>query len=341
LSIHPTAPSVDRRSTSRHAWQIVARLFACCGAIAALFCGPVRAAYPDHPLTIVVPYSPGGGVDGVARIFARALGVKLGQSVVVENRPGAGAMIGIDYVSRANADGYTLLVVDPAFVINPSLQSKVSYRIGDLAPLSILTASPLVLVTSANSRIHTLEELLAIGKAQSSGITYATPGVGTTPHMAGEMLRVQQGAHLVHVPYKGSGPALTDVLSGQIDVGFMSITAASAYLKQQRFRGLATTGEERAKALSTLPTIAEITHTQYSVLFWVGLFVPAKVPDDVMRKLGDAVQAVYADPSYVKSLTDLGETPVGSRRDNAAGFVSGEFKKWAQVISAGNIKANE
>ncbi|KCV30328.1 tripartite tricarboxylate transporter family receptor [Bordetella bronchiseptica MBORD635] len=302
---------------------------------------PARAEYPNRPVTLVVPYSPGGGVDAVARVFARSLSDKFKQSVVVENRPGAGAMIGIDYANRARPDGYTLLIVDPAFVINPSLQPQVSYKVSDLKPVGILTGSPLVLVSAKNSRFDSLAGMLKISKVEGKGVTYATPGIGTTPHMAGELLRETQGANLTQVPYKGSGPATADVISGQVDVGFMSITAAATFLKENRLQGLATSGTARSTVLPDLPTIAEVTQSDYSVLFWTGLFISAKVPDEIQQSLAAAVQAVYADPAYAKGLAGLGETPVGTKLADPGQYVNAEYSKWAALIAKANLKQKD
>ncbi|HEY0295751.1 MAG TPA: tripartite tricarboxylate transporter substrate binding protein [Bordetella sp.] len=340
MFMHRCGSVCDRSSIRRVAAAIAPPLGGAAIAMLAAM-APAQAAYPDHSITLVVPYAPGGGVDGVARVFARALGEKLGQSVVVENHAGAGAMIGIDYVNRARPDGYTLLVVDPAFVINPSLQPHVPYKVEDFKPISIMTGSPLVLVSAKDSKFKSFDAMLKMAKSDGVSVTFATPGIGTTPHMAGELLREIQGAHMMPVAYKGSGPAATDVLSGQVDVGFMSITAASSFLKQGNLQGLATTGEKRASVLPDLPTIAELTKSDYSVLFWVGCFAPAKVPEEVRKKLDETIQAIATDPTYAKGLASLGETSVGSTSEVASQYVASEYGKWSALISTAHIKGAE
>jgi tripartite-type tricarboxylate transporter receptor subunit TctC len=308
--------------------------------VVAVIASPVMAAFPDHPITLIVPYAPSGAVDGTSRLVAQELGKQLNESVVVENRAGAGSVIGVDFVARSKPDGYTLLVVGPALVINTHLQAKVPYKLSGLQAVSTLTASPLLLSTSASSPIKSLADLVAASKERPNGLTFASPGVGTTPHMGGELLHLKTGAKVLHVPYKGSGPAMSDLISGQVDFAFTSVTAGLPFVRQGRLRGLGTSGLKRLAQMPELPTIAEATGTDFNILFWTTLFVPIGTPPDVVDALNVAVKKVYLQASFLKTLDAVGETPSYSSVADATRFVQSEDRKWATVIGDAHITAN-
>jgi tripartite-type tricarboxylate transporter receptor subunit TctC len=271
--------------------------------------------------------------------MAQRLSEELGQSVVVDNRPGAGAMIGIDNVAKSPADGYTLLVVDPALVINLSLQPKVAYALKDLQPVSLLTASPLVLTVTNGMPAKDVGGLLAYAKANPGKVNFASAGIGTTPHMAGELLKLRSGADLIHIPYKGSGPAMADLVAGQVQMAFSSITAALPFIKDNRIRGLATSGSKRPAVLPDLPTVAEAGVPNFEVIFWTTLFAPAGLPPAVLARVHDDAQKALQHPEMRAAMAKVSEVPGGTSVSGAADFVKVEAAKWAQVVKDGNIRS--
>lgn len=297
--------------------------------------------YPTRTIRLIVPYAPGGIVDYVGRNVAQRLAESLAQNVVVDNRPGAGGVVGVDITSKASPDGYTLVVMDPAIVINPSLLPKVPYDIHkDLTPVTIISSSPLVLAVNPKVPATNVQELIAVARSQPGSLSFASAGVGTTPHMAGEFFKARIKQDLVHVPYKGSGPAMADLVGGQVQMTFSSITAALPFIKDGRLRGLATTGEKRANALATLPTVIESGFPGFEVNLWLGLFVPARTPQEIVARLNNEVRNALQIGEVKSAFDKVGADPLGSSTRDASAFVQKEFRKWADVIRTANIKPN-
>ena len=297
-------------------------------------------AYPTKSIRLIVPYAPGGIVDYIGRLMGQRLSEGFGQSVVIDNRPGAGGVIGIETASRANGDGYTLVIMDPAIVINPSLLPKVPYDIHkDLVPVTILSNSPLVLAINARVPANSVQELVNLAKAQPGKLSFASAGVGTTPHMAGELFKARIQQNIVHVPYKGSGPAMTDLIGGQVQMTFSSITAALPFIKDGRLRGLATTGAKRAAALSSLPTMVESGFPGFEVNLWLGMFVPSSTPKHVVATLNAEMRKALQNPAVASGFEKVGAEPLGSTPTEAAAHVKNEFTKWAKVIKDGKLRA--
>ncbi|WP_066636739.1 tripartite tricarboxylate transporter substrate binding protein [Bordetella sp. H567] len=298
----------------------------------------VQAAdgYPDHPITLVLAYPPGGGTDLVARLLARELDKVLGVNVVVENRPGGASVIGTSVVTRAAPDGYTLLLADPAFATNPSLMRHLPYDPQSLTPVATVTVSPLVLSVPAASPIKSLGDLVAAGRQSREGVTFASAGLGSSPHLAGELLKLRTGANLVHVPYKGSGPAMTDLIGGRIDFAFATLPAASQYILKGQLRGLATTGDTRSKLLPELPTVGE-TIPDFRVQFWTALLAPRGTPAAVLEKLNAAVKTALQSPAMLSGLEQAGEHPTYMTQAQTAAFIAAENSKWSKVMAEGNI----
>lgn len=317
--------------------KIVAMCLAACGLAL-----PAQAQnYPVKTVRMIVPYAPGGIVDYVGRLMAQRLAEGFGQNVVVDNRPGAGGIIGVEITTKAGADGYTLLIMDPAIVINPSLLPKVPYDIHkDLSPVTILSSSPLVLAINAKVPATSVQDLVTLARSQPGKLSFASAGVGTTPHMAGEFFKARIKQDLVHVPYKGSGPAMADLIAGQVQMTFSSITAALPFIKDGRLRGLATTGEKRATALSNLPTIAESGFPGFEVNLWLAVFVPSKTPQEIVVRLNSDLRRALQQPDVKSGFEKVGAEPVGSTPHEAALFVNNEFAKWAAVIKTANIKVD-
>jgi tripartite-type tricarboxylate transporter receptor subunit TctC len=291
--------------------------------------------YPTKSIRLIVPYAPGGIVDYVGRLVGQRLSEGFGQNVVVDNRPGAGGVIGVETASRASGDGYTLVIMDPAIVINPSLLPKVPYDIHkDLAPVTILSNSPLVLAIHAKVPATSVPELVNLAKSQPGKLAFASAGVGTTPHMAGELFKARIRQNIVHVPYKGSGPAMTDLIGGQVQMTFSSITAALPFIKDGRLRGLATTGAKRAAALRDLPTMLEAGFAGFEVNLWLGLFAPSSTPKNVVAALNAEVRKALASPGVAGGFEKVGAEPLGNTPPEAAAYVRSEFAKWAKVVES-------
>ncbi len=316
-------------------------LLAACTVFAASFSSvsmAQSAAYPSgHTIKVVVPYSPGGAVDFVGRAMAQRLGEVMGVPVVVDNRPGAGGMIGAQFVAQSAPDGLTLLVIDPSVVINPALQANLPFQLKDLRPVSLLTASPLVLSVNAQLPITDIPSLLAYAKANPDKVSFASAGVGTTPHMAGELLALRSGVPLTHVPYKGSGPAMADLMAGHVQMAFSTIAAAGPAVKDGRIRAIATSGPMRPPAFGNVSTVAESGIKNFEVLFWTGLFVPAGTPDAIVQKLNAEAKKVLTASATIEALEKSGEVAGYTSTADSAAFVKSESDKWSQVIKTAKI----
>ncbi len=298
-------------------------------------------AYPTKSIRLIVPYAPGGIVDYVARLLGQRLAEAFGQSVVVDNRPGAGGVIGIEIASRAGGDGHTLVLMDPAIVINPSLLPRVPYDIHkDLVPVTILSNSPLVLTINAKVPATSVAELVNLAKSQPGKLSFASAGVGTTPHMAGELLKARIQQNIVHVPYKGAGPAMTDLLGGQVPMAFSSITAALPFIKDGRLRGLATTGSKRVAALPNVPTMIEAGYAGFEVNLWLGLFAPSSTPKNVVAALNAEIRKALQNPAVAAGFEKVGAEPLGNTPPEAAAYVRSEFAKWAKVVKDAKLRAD-
>lgn len=297
------------------------------------------AAYPDHPIRLVVPYPAGGAADTVARIVAAPLGAKLGQTVVVDNRPGASGVIGAGAVAKAAPDGYTLLLDATAHSVNPSLQPKLPYDTAkDFAPISLVVLVPNLLVVPPNSPFNSPKDIVARAKATPGKLTYASAGSGTAQHLAAELFRQQSGLNMLHVPYKGGAPALSDLMGGQVDMMFSNMAASYPLVSGKKLKVLATTGTKRSAALPNVPTIAESGLAGYQVYEWNGLFAPARTPTDIIEKINKATLEVLAQPDIKERLAAIGAEASGSRPGEFHKFLDAETAKWANVIKQGNIR---
>ncbi len=297
--------------------------------------------YPSKPVRLVLPYAPGGIVDYVGRTLAQKLTENLGQPVVTDNRPGAGGILGTDSVARSAPDGYTLVLMDPAIVINPTLQADVPYDVfKSLQTVSIVSSSPEVLVVSPALPVATFPELVVYGKANPGKLNFASAGIGTTPHLAGEMFKLRTGIDATHVPYKGIGASFTDMMSGKVQMAFSSIAGALPFTADNRVRALATTGAQRSSVYPDLPTVAEAGLPGFEVDLWLGVFAPSGLPAPVLARLnGDLKKALQA-ADLKAALAKVGVEPRGTSPDEGAAFLRAEFDKWKQVITDGKIKEN-
>lgn len=297
-----------------------------------------HAAYPDRPITIVVPYAPGGASDAVARVLAAKLGPKLGTSVVVDNRAGASGTIGASFVAKANPDGYTMLYDATPYSINPHLFPRMPYAADALQPLSLVLLAPNALIVKADSPFKTVNDLVAKAKADPGKINYASGGSGTVQRLASELLRQKLNLDMVHVPYKSGGPAITDVMGGQVDFMFATVAASYPLVSTGKLRALAVSSPQRSARLPEVPTVAETVVPGYEAFEWNGLLLPAKTPKDITDKLQKALADVLKDAEVLQRLKDLGAQPVGSTPAEFAEFLKKEDAKWSEVVRKGDIK---
>jgi tripartite-type tricarboxylate transporter receptor subunit TctC len=323
----------------RESWARVALASALLGFAAASLAH--AQTFPAKPIRLVLPYAPGGIIDYVGRTLAQKLTEDVGQPVVAENRPGGGGILGTDTVARSAPDGYTLVLMDPALVINPTLQSDVPYDVfKNLQTVSIVSASPEVLVVSPKLPVNTFAELVAYGKANPGKLNFASAGIGTTPHLAGEMFKLRTGIDATHVPYKGIGASYTDMMSGKVQMAFSSIAGALPFTADNRVKPLATTGVKRSAVYPDLPTVAEAGLPGYEVDLWLGIFAPAGLPAPVLARLNDELKKALASADLKAAFAKVGVEPRGTTPEAGAVFLPAEYDKWKQVITDGKIKEN-
>jgi tripartite-type tricarboxylate transporter receptor subunit TctC len=325
--------------TSRRSWL---RLFVAAPlSVWALAAAAQAQTYPSKPVRLVLPYAPGGIIDYVGRTLAQKLTENLGQPVLAENRPGAGGIVGTDSVARSAPDGYTLVLMDPAIVINPTLQADVPYDLfKNLQTVSIVSSSPEVLVVSPTLPVKTFSELVAYGKANPGKLNFASAGIGTTPHLAGEMFKLRTGIDATHVPYKGIGASYTDMMSGKVQMAFSSIAGALPFTADNRVKAIATTGTKRSSVYPDLPTVAEAGLPGFEVDLWLGVFGPAGLPGPALARLNRDLQKALEAPDLKAALAKVGVEPRGTSAEAGAAFLRAEFDKWKQVIADGKIKEN-
>jgi tripartite-type tricarboxylate transporter receptor subunit TctC len=297
-----------------------------------------HAAFPERPITIVVPYSPGGAVDALARVIGAKLATKLGASVIVDNKPGASGTIGEAYVSKAAPDGYTMLYDATPYSINPHLFPKMPYAADALQPLSLVSQAPNILIVRANSPFKTVQDLVAKAKAQPGKINFASGGGGTVQRMASEMFRQKLNLDMFHVPYKSGGPAITDVMTGQVEFMFSTIAASSPLVNAGKLRALAISAPRRSERLPNVPTVSETVIPGFEAFEWNGMFLPKGTPAPVEARLQKALVEVLHDPDVQKRFTALGATPIGSTPAEFAAYLKKEDAQWGEVVRKGNIK---
>jgi tripartite-type tricarboxylate transporter receptor subunit TctC len=303
-------------------------------------CVHAQATFPDRPITMVVPYTPGGAADAVARIVAGRMGTKLGTSVVVDNRAGAVGTIGEASVAKAPPDGHTLVYVATPFSVNPHLYPRMPYAADALQPLSLVTLAANVLVVRADSPFKTAADLVAAAKAQPGKLNYASGGSGTVQRLAAEMFRQRLKLDMVHVPYKSGGPAIVDVTGGQVDFMFATVAATQSLIKGGKLRALAVTSAQRSPVLPDVPTLAEGLIPGYLALEWNGILLPARTPKPITDKLSRTIAEIIHEPEIQQKLKDMGVQPVGSTAAEFATFLTAESDKWGKVVKAGDIKAD-
>lgn len=311
-------------------------------AAAAVFSvGAQAQAWPAKPIRLVVPFTPGGVTDTSGRLIAEQLSKRLGQQVIVDNKPGASGNIGTQQVAAAEPDGYTLLLgFDGTLVINPHVFPKVGFdTVKDFAPVGKIGDAVLILVAHPNFPAKTLRDVIALSKSQAGGLSYGTSGTGGTPHIAGELLAQRTGAHLVHVPYKGGGQAMTDVLGGNIPLVYTAIAGAIPHVKSGKLHPVAVSSARRATSLPDVPTFIENGVTDFEANSWVALLAPARTPKAIVDKLNTELNAVLNDPEVREKLNGMGITATPGTAEKFGEEVKRDLARYGQVVKAANIKA--
>ena len=312
---------------------------------ALLFCAaalPVHAQnYPNRAMRMIVPFPPGGPNDILGRVVSQKMSESIGQQIVVDNRGGAGGIIGTEAAAKAAPDGYTLLFSGTAALsINPGLHARLPYDpVKDFTPVSLLATAPSVLIVHPALPVKSVKEFIALARKRPGQLNYASAGIGTPPHLAGELFKSTAAIDITHVPYKGGGPALTDLLAGQVELYFSGISSALPMIKEGKVRAIAVTSQKRTAVLPDMPTIAESGLPGYEVGNWYAILGPAGLPRDVVARLNTEIVKALKAPDTHKRVLELGADPVGSTPEQLASYMKSEIAKWAKVIKSAGIKA--
>jgi len=308
-----------------------------CAALA-LAANAAVAAYPDKPIRLVVPFAPGGGTDLIARTLGAGMSTELGQQVIIDNKPGAGTIIGTDAVAKSAPDGYTIVIASFAHAVNPSLMPKLPYAHDKaFTPITLIGRGPNVLVVRADSPFKSVADIVAAAKANPGKLNYASQGNGTSAHLAGELFTNLAKVDMVHVPYRGAGPAITDLLGGQVDMIFGTAAAVSTMVDSGKLRALAVTTAQASAAFKGVPTVAA-TVPGYAVESWYGLYAPAGTPVDVIQKLNAAAKKAAHNPEFSKKVEQEGVAVIASDPAELDRYVKAEEQRWRKVVKENNIK---
>ncbi|RMA62434.1 tripartite-type tricarboxylate transporter receptor subunit TctC [Acidovorax sp. 100] len=333
---HPPSTPPTTPSTRRHHLLALAAL---AGAACALPSAPAHAqAWPAKPVTIVVPFAAGGTTDVLARALGEKLGTALGQPVIVENRGGAGATIGADYVAKAPADGYTLLMGAVHHTIATSVYKKLNYDFQkSFAPITTVALVPNVLAVSAATPAKDVKELVALIKATPNKFSYGSNGAGTAQHLIGTQFATSIGQPLLHVPYKGSGPLTTDLLGGQVSMSFDTVTPVLPHIKAGKLRALAVTTAKRSSTLPDVPTLQESGFAGFDIGTWFGVLAPARTPADVVARLNTEMVKVIQSPDFQKRMQDIGAEPIGNTPAQMAEQIAADTARFAKLVADNKI----
>ncbi|NML43587.1 tripartite tricarboxylate transporter substrate binding protein [Ramlibacter sp. G-1-2-2] len=301
-----------------------------------------QGSWPSHPVTLVVPFPPGGGTDTGARILAEQLSRKWGQTVLVDNRGGAAGQIGADFVAKARPDGYTILMGNIGTqAINPALYPKMNYDPDKaFAPITLVAELPLAMMVNPSVPAKTVKEFVALAKAQPGKLSYSSSGAGGGPHLAAEMFKDATGAYILHVPYRGGGPAIADLLGGHVQLSFMTVLEASGHIKQGKLRALAVTSDKRVSALPDVPTLAESGLPGFNSISWIGLLAPAGTPREIVDKIAADTRETISREEVRDKLVGLGAVPGGTTPAQFTSLIDNDRKRYAQIIREHKITVN-
>ena len=298
-------------------------------------------SYPQRPIRLIIPFAPGGAADIIGRILGAKLGEALGQQVVIDIRPGAGSVLGTDLAAKATPDGYTLVLVATAHALNPGLVSKLPYdAIKDFSPITMAVESPLVFLVPPSLGINTIGEFIALAKSQPGRIVYGSSGQGTSGHLATELLQLKTGISMVHVPYKGAGQALIDLLGAQIQMLCTSTLPSLPHVRSGKLRGLAVTTRSRSRAAPEIPTVTESGVPGFQATTWYALLAPARTSPAIIKKLHAATVQALRSPAVTDQLVAQGAEPIGNSPDELRAFLQNEIDVWTKVIKQANIRPN-
>ncbi|WP_427308254.1 tripartite tricarboxylate transporter substrate binding protein [Cupriavidus sp. H39] len=299
-----------------------------------------QASFPTQkPITLVVPFAPGGGNDILARVIAPKMGQVLGQTIVIENKPGAGGNLGTDYVAHAAPDGYTLVIASSQVTMNPFLGMKVPFRIErDFEPVGLIASVPIMLVANPDQPFRTLQEFIQFTRANPGKLSYSSPGPGTPQHLAGEVFAKLNKTELLHVPYRGTGPSITDLMGGQVQISFATFASSIQYVRAGKLRALGIAGKKRSKLMPDLPTFAEAGITGYDAELWYSMLAPAHTPKAVVDKVNAALVAALKSPDVAEQLTRQGFEAQASTPAELKAHIGKEMSRWQRVIQDNNIK---
>ena len=305
---------------------------------------PLHAAeiYPSRPIRLIVPFSAGGAADIIARLLGSGMTKGLNAQIVIDTRPGGGTVVGTELAARANPDGYTLLLAATAHALNPGLLGKLPFDpIADFSPITLAVETPLIFVVPASLAVTNLRELIALAKSQANRVTYGSAGQGTSGHLAAELLSFKSGFSMVHVPYKGAGPALIDLIGAQIQVVCTSTLPALPFVRSGQLRGLAVTSVARSRAAPDIPTVAEAAPLPgYRASTWYALIAPARTPPAIVARLHGAATQALRSPALVDQLLAQGAEPIANTPDELRQFLQNEIEVWTKVIRQANIRPN-
>lgn len=316
------------------------RLAAGAVALPAMWVGARAQAFPTRPVRIVVGFPPGGPADILARLIGQSLSERLGQTFIVENRPGASGNIGTEAVVRAPADGHTLLLVVPANPVSDFLYNKLSFKfMRDTAPVAGISNGPLIMEVNPSLPVRTVPEFIAYAKARPGKVNFASPGIGTTIHLCGELLEILTGADMVHVPYRGNAPALTDLIAGQVQLMFADAPSSIEHIRAGKLRALAVTTPERSEIMPELPAVNEFL-PGFVASNWYGLAAPKNTPAEIVGRLNAEINAVLTEPRVKARLADLGALALTGSPADFGRFMSTEAEKWGKVVKTSGIKAD-
>jgi tripartite-type tricarboxylate transporter receptor subunit TctC len=309
--------------------------------LSAAFSATAADNYPSKSIKWVVPFTPGGAMDTMARTLGDKMSQSMKQPIVIENRPGAGGVIGSTMVAKSEPDGYTMMIVSIGHAVNPSLYPRLSYdSIKDFEPVSLVGVVPNVLVVNPSIKASNVSELVALAKQQPGKLTFASAGSGTTIHLAGELFASMANIDILHVPYKGSAPAVTDLMGRQVDMMFDSVSSAKPYIDSGRLKPLAVTTNKRSSVLPNVPTVAESGIKGYELNGWYAVFVPAKTPQPIVNRLNEELVKALKQPEVKARFTQIGAEAVGSTPAELAQYLKSETTKWSEIVRARNIKAD-
>ena len=309
------------------------------GVLFALGCQASAQSYPGHAVKIIVPFAAGGPADNYARFMAQRLQESLRQPFIVENKPGAGSVIGTDYVAKAPADGYTLLLMSNAQTVNESLVVSKPYGLlKDFRGIAPINYSDLLLVLSPSLKLKTVSELIAYARAHPGQLNYASSGTGTPYHMAGELFKQMAGIEMTHVPYKGSSGARADVLGGQVDLMFDAVTTMADLAREGKVRGLATTGLTRSGILPELPTVDEAGVPRFEATVWLGLMAPKATPDEIVYRLNEEIAKIVSSPAVVQTWSERGAVPLRMSPSEFDAYLKADVAKWAGIVKVSGAR---